>query len=96
MGLEQHSEYPHLWRDAKITNSPFVALHEYSTDIAAAWEVVNKSQSFQVKFNELGSGVHEAIVCFNNEDGSGFEQSKTAPHAICLAALKSIGKWAHP
>ncbi|MDP9315132.1 MAG: hypothetical protein M3R24_30430, partial [Chloroflexota bacterium] len=62
---------------------------QYSTDIAAAWEVVEKL----IHLDPL-------VAIWGYEDGSigwycDFEGSKaharTAPHAVCLAALKAIG-----
>lgn len=68
-----------------------------STDIAAAWTVVDK-----IKCNEGNDGTfklqyfNEKWICYwDHEDFlSSFEdypQSTSAPHAICLAALKAVG-----
>jgi hypothetical protein len=62
----------------------------YSTEIAAAWSVVEL-------FPETGRGLHlmQSMArggrwrcTFDMEDGV---WGDTAPHAICLAALKSVG-----
>lgn len=65
----------------------------YSTDIAAAWEVVEKmlrpdrDYSFSIQTNSAGkSGWFHCR--FNGEFGGA---APTAPHAICLAALKAVG-----
>lgn len=76
--------------------------NSYSTDIAAAWEVVEKF---------IKDGKHINIAYYQklgpNIDGPPYEahwtvtgiyawdlekaQAETAPHAICLAALKAVG-----
>lgn len=71
----------------------------YSTDISAAWEVVEK---FSRKNGRSGGGPIINIShdgnwhCdFGGGDGTlgsgAVAQSETAPHAICLAALKACG-----
>lgn len=63
----------------------------YSTDIAAAWEVVEKSELLSgayLRFESLVSQWQIGYIC----DGS-FEMETwgaTVPHAICLAALKAV------
>jgi Phage ABA sandwich domain len=62
----------------------------YSTDIAAAWEVVEKMK-VGIKINGSVKGKFQVLLI--NESGTdtfeGF--SNTVPHAICLAALKAVG-----
>lgn len=68
-----------------------------STDIAAAWEVVEKikREGFKVQFD----GDFGWVVYWTHEDYLGgsekylepFGKAGTAPHAICLAALKAVG-----
>jgi hypothetical protein len=71
-----------------------------STDISAAWEVVEKSTSFC----EVSRWIDEAtgkieyvcgITIGHKPDPSGDQPSvaiaDTAPRAICLAALKAVG-----
>lgn len=68
-------------------------LKSYSTDIAAAWEVVEKLAE-NGKLLELyaGGGPKGASWTATFFDGSsGNEYADTAPHAICLAALKAVG-----
>ncbi len=70
----------------------------YSTDISAAWEVVEKLQS-----EGFHACVHRYVqknphwgAQFDKEDldvicGPTQGAAPTAPHAICLAALKTVG-----
>lgn len=74
----------------------------YSTGIAAAWEVVehfNETMPKTWAFSLFGSG-NDWHVEIDSNDGrflqngpsiQVFEHAETAPHAICLAALKSVG-----
>lgn len=73
---------------------------EFSTDIAAAWEVVEKVNLFVFPLRGLwvsGSSDDEQYFCDFGDiatiDGSYYNAARatTAPHAICLAALKSVG-----
>lgn len=56
----------------------------YSTDIAAAWEVANEVMG---NYFELSFLDGKWSVYFSSGDA----QADTAPEAICLAALKSLG-----
>lgn len=62
----------------------------YSTSIEAAWEVFNK-----FKLNDLTRGVDGWTCRFGITKDNYIMQidatADTAPHAICLAALKAIG-----
>jgi hypothetical protein len=74
-------------------------LKPYSTDITAAWEVVEKIKDavkgcdgvFKIQWNDDNKWVvywdHEDLI--NCADIQG--ESLMAPHAICLAALKAVG-----
>jgi hypothetical protein len=74
-------------------------LPRYSTDIAAAWEVVEKVSGPGLAFElvDVGSfnpGYTELPRwCASFGDGNVViaEEADTAPHAICLAALKAVG-----
>lgn len=59
----------------------------YSTDIAAAWEVVEKlkDRSPNIYYDTVGKKWH---VGFDFDNLTPFSES--LPHAICLAALKSV------
>jgi hypothetical protein len=68
----------------------------YSTSIAAAWEVWSKLFAAQDQIAlTLINGEYK--VCegsygnFGGMDMSTYPTAKTAPHAICLAALKAVG-----
>ena len=77
----------------------------YSTDIAAAWQVVEKIADTQTHFHAqfvlqrelFGWGCGFRKLNWSgavNESVSPFiihEHCQTAPHAICLAALKAVG-----
>jgi hypothetical protein len=71
-------------------------LPAYSTDIAAAWEVVEKLQSMQAEASLLmikNPVVKTCRVRFMTENAeiAGHSQEQSMPHAICLAALKAVG-----
>jgi len=59
----------------------------YSTDIAAAWQVVDKLISAECGFVVSGGGSLPWLATFRN----GQAHAETAPLAICLAALKAVG-----
>jgi len=58
---------------------------EYSTNIAAAWEVLNKHDCFELIKNASGH-----YICTLVEEQKEVA-AESAPHAICLAALKAVG-----
>lgn len=66
-----------------------------STDISAAWEVVEKVYELTDKwilvspFNKRFCAYHKT-GCGDEDYGDFCEYGETAPHAICLAALKAI------
>jgi hypothetical protein len=78
----------------------------YSTDIAAAWQVVEKLGLFSRGFKwreieTLGALLQHnprtdrwaVIVRYYDGDADvAADNCDTAPHAICLAALKAIGR----
>lgn len=72
-------------------------LPEFSTDIAAAWEVVEE-------IRRRGLAPEIALLAYGKAWGVGFKSWRSnttltpanfvhasAPHAICLAALKAVG-----
>ena len=67
----------------------------YSTDIAAAWLVVEKleNQGWHLILNNLGQP-HSGKWSAQFTDVFGrvqvYGEAETSPHAICLAALKTI------
>lgn len=65
---------------------------EYSSDISAAWEVVEKMRHLGWSF-DLNLMARYTVVFRQNylKDTDRFSSKEdTAPHAICLAALKAI------
>lgn len=81
--LDSTKEY-HRKHIHSLGHNALAPVPNFSTDIAAAWEVVEKFQgSFKV-FKPFG-GQWE-VECTN-----GFSKADTAAHAICLAALKAVG-----
>ncbi len=78
---------------------------DYSTDIAAAWQVVEKMRSngyfYEVTENIEDPSIYCAMFVDRStsyydtyESGWSNEQwaaASTAPHVICLAALKAVG-----
>lgn len=76
-----------LGKDHKYAVKEFYEPPHYSTDIAAAWEVVDKIaplDDFRLAFRN-GEWFAEFSSMINQ-----FAQAGTAPHAICLAALKAV------
>lgn len=65
----------------------------YSTDIAAAWKVVEKvlfpSRMFDFEIWNT-NGVRDWGASFNVGCGVVKAAGESAPHAICLAALKAV------
>lgn len=59
-----------------------------STNIADAWEVVEKADLWSL-YGSIGDGPYRACIQF--EDREGLMTADTAPLAICLAALKAKG-----
>ena len=70
----------------------------YSTEIGAAWEVVEKLRGAGWTFHVDDVGFNDATegewrVMFTEATTGNehvFADGKTAPHAICLAALKAV------
>ena len=61
----------------------------YSTDISAAWEVVERANLFlEINMCKHFTG-RWLVTDISNEGVLG--KSRSLPHAICLAALKAVG-----
>lgn len=98
MGWERHPDFSHLYRDTnrKEHGAFQVAEHipNYSTDIAAAWDVFEKL-AIAPDAGPLAIERYRKSWAVTNgggyEDGETFSEGDTAPHAICLAALKAVG-----
>lgn len=68
----------------------FFHCRRYSTDIAAAWEVVEKLNLLEC--NSLGKNINGEWGVWDNADSQLPVLASTAPHAICLAALRVAGE----
>jgi hypothetical protein len=69
-------------------------LKNYSTDISAAWEVVEKIENYfeltKIVIEPTKTKtIYTANILIGNNSFRGHSQS--APHAICLAALRATG-----
>lgn len=74
----------------------------YSTDIAAAWEVVEKIKDTNMDSYKYGANSFELsrnrpmqpsrlYACRFNSNNNGYSYAETASLAICRAALKAVG-----
>lgn len=67
-----------------------------STNIAAAWEVVEKTDLLSIyhltNVNVGGWAIVELEGGFENNEDVLVGKCESAPHAICLAALKAVGE----
>lgn len=84
-----------------VRNNRYARLPRYSTDIRAAWEVVEKMASdgwaldlqWKVGGREFSHTAEASFTRWNGADRQmGHSFSATAPMAICLAALKAKGE----
>lgn len=69
-----------------------LSVPNYSTDIAAAWPVLSRIQALEpgtVIEMKSYSPEHFGIRIIGRNII--YEESRTAPHAICLAALRAVG-----
>lgn len=75
-------------------------MKNYSTSISAAWDAVNKLMRERFQNDRVGFRINfcSVVTPFFWMAYFGLEQSEnysacgdTAPHAICLAALKAVG-----
>jgi hypothetical protein len=79
-----------FWGCPVKDRASMVPIHKYSTSIAAAWEVVEKlSETHRICITKANGkwamALDDEIIWIS--DGQ-----ETAPYAICLAALKAVGK----
>lgn len=76
-------------------SSKFSIFPRYSESISAAWEVVEKLRFKQIKLIELqdisGDEPDNEAHFYCRFGAMGKATASTAPHAICLAALKAVG-----
>jgi hypothetical protein len=85
---------PHI-TDPFVDHIELVPVPRFSTDIAAAWEVVDTiltptaawggHRYFKV------NAIQEMFTVTFETNYEGRATAKTMPHAICLAALKAVG-----
>lgn len=80
-----------------VDDKMFIPVPRFSTDIAAAWEVVEKLKRLGYKIG-IDSSPNDKSACVVMEDDNGdwisiaVETAETLPHAICRAALKAMIK----
>ena len=67
------------------------ALPRYSTDIAAAWEVVGDMLSRKNGHVDLSIEPDGVSCVFTSYEQDGEALASTAPLAICITALKAVG-----
>lgn len=90
MGLN-NTEYVKEWtqEQMKIVQGWWPKLYpNYSTDIAAAWEVVEKIQCRSFELNWHLDSYNFVRIYKAKFQTTNFVYGETAAHAICLAALK--------
>lgn len=94
-GLKVHKDpeygYMHFAKElVGITQQPFALVKKYSTDIAAAWPVWEKLEvAVVLKLSNEKYCCHDQNQAMDFDYGDWHAIAKTAPLAICLAALKS-------
>ena len=85
--------YSFPWSESEDANVGFL-LPQFSTDIAAAWQVVEHLKA-EWMFNLIGPSAKKqwAASFMNSKNATVFAiiAADTAPLAICLAALKAVG-----
>lgn len=78
-----------------MINADIKVIPSYSTDISAAWQVVEKMQEYGYILMLDATTTSEYYISFVGlKDGSHisfFGNANTAPMAICRAALKCVG-----
>lgn len=76
--------------DVLVKKGTVRPIPHYSTNIAAAWEVVERFSYFTITQSKLDKELYHAE--FKGRLGEFFiAEGESAPHAICLAALKAVG-----
>ena len=78
------------WRCTDHGKPAFTPWRSYSTDIAAAWEVVEKMREDYEPRIELWDEGWEVTILTGTDRGSASGRALTAPLAICRAALKAV------
>ncbi len=89
----EHRVHEELETDPEFTAPVPSGLRRYSTDIAAAWEVVQVlNDRWNVTIHSPEAGEAEVEVVLNGCVGVNPRleaRAETVPHAICLAALEA-------
>jgi len=83
---------PDYWDD-RGSSELLNPLPSYSDDGAAVWDVVAwaTNQRLEMKIGRAPGRSESSWSCWFERDGTHFyAEGETAPHAICLAALKAI------
>lgn len=80
---------------AGIRDATFGVIPAYSTDIAAAWEVIEKMRAkgwgYEL-FSMAGSTQHEATFGHpSDRTKDAAAETDSMPLSVCLAALRSVG-----
>lgn len=76
-----------VWRPHENSAERSQPIPPYSTSIEAAWEVVEKMRQ-----REFGFSLNDAWIAWFLAAPNEYQaDADTAPHAICLAALKAVG-----
>lgn len=75
--------------DKHLPGHAVAIVKQYSTNISAAWEVVEKLPGFSLRKLD---GAYWCTFANSWDDELIDVIEKTAPHAICLAALRAIGQ----
>lgn len=87
-------------RGAVNAHGEYSIIPHYSTSIKDAWDVVeklteNEDTTVEITPSKKNDEVSVSIRFYDKEEdilaGPFYFTRKTAPHAICLAALKSLG-----
>lgn len=76
-----------------MTENSTYFLPPYSTDISAAWKVVEKMQKndWAIILDNMQDYLGNWQAHFEKDKFVETAESESVPHAICLAALKAVG-----
>lgn len=90
-GISTFGDPPNDPLDLSGTGDGHFHVPRYSTDISAAWEVVEKAKDWRITID--GGEYHGDSwgVKIANNDGYFYGFGDTAPLAICRAALAAVG-----
>jgi hypothetical protein len=91
-----HHDYGYFSHDSdkkcNICTKLYIPVVNYSTNIATAWEVVEKLGNIEIRtYFKCEPKMVEVLLPVRKDKPLLFTVGKTAPHAICLAALKAVG-----